>query len=115
MPCYRDGGCGPYENRSCTECPASKASYLKRSNPHLTMHEAAQRLINNCEINAAKNECRCSTMNGIGNLSRSDLDTLVFYAETLQRDGNTFSLMELHGDVAKVWAAYGLPSTKKLY
>ena len=24
MTCYREGGCGPYEGRSCTECPASK-------------------------------------------------------------------------------------------
>lgn len=30
MRCYRSGGCGPYENRSCTECPASKPSYLER-------------------------------------------------------------------------------------
>lgn len=28
MPCYRSGGCGPYESRSCSECPASKPSYL---------------------------------------------------------------------------------------
>lgn len=27
MPCYRNGGCGPYEGRSCTECPASKPGY----------------------------------------------------------------------------------------
>ena len=28
MTCYRKGGCGPYEGKSCTECPASKESYL---------------------------------------------------------------------------------------
>lgn len=28
MQCYREGGCGPYEGRSCTECPASKPEYL---------------------------------------------------------------------------------------
>lgn len=28
MVCYRDGGCGPYEMLSCTECPASKPEYL---------------------------------------------------------------------------------------
>ena len=28
MDCYRNGGCGPYENRSCYECPASKPSYV---------------------------------------------------------------------------------------
>ena len=30
MQCYRDGGCGPYEGRSCTECPASKPDYKQR-------------------------------------------------------------------------------------
>ena len=31
--CYRSGGCGPYENRSCNECPASKPEYqLKDKN-----------------------------------------------------------------------------------
>lgn len=30
MQCYRSGGCGPYEMRSCGECPASKESYLRR-------------------------------------------------------------------------------------
>lgn len=30
MPCYRDGGCGPYESYSCSECPASKPEYLTR-------------------------------------------------------------------------------------
>ena len=24
IKCYRDGGCGPYEMLSCSECPASK-------------------------------------------------------------------------------------------
>ena len=32
MKCYRNGSCGPYESRSCSQCPASKPSYrLKRS------------------------------------------------------------------------------------
>lgn len=31
--CYRSGGCGPYENCSCNECPASKPEYqLKDKN-----------------------------------------------------------------------------------
>lgn len=30
MKCYKNGGCGVYENRSCYECPASKPEYLKR-------------------------------------------------------------------------------------
>lgn len=31
MTCYRSGGCGPYENRSCYECPASKPEYIIRA------------------------------------------------------------------------------------
>lgn len=27
MTCYKSGGCGVYENRSCSECPASKPEY----------------------------------------------------------------------------------------
>ncbi len=30
MTCYRKGGCGPYEYRSCSECPASKPEYKNR-------------------------------------------------------------------------------------
>lgn len=30
MACYRSGGCGPYEMRSCSECPASKPEYMRR-------------------------------------------------------------------------------------
>lgn len=32
MTCYRSGGCGPYEMRSCSECPASKPEYLTSNN-----------------------------------------------------------------------------------
>lgn len=28
MTCYKSGGCGVYEMRSCSECPASKPEYL---------------------------------------------------------------------------------------
>lgn len=31
MACYRNGGCGPYEGRSCSECPASKPEYAMRT------------------------------------------------------------------------------------
>ena len=31
MACYRNGGCGPYEMRSCNECPASKPEYTNRN------------------------------------------------------------------------------------
>lgn len=30
MACYRNGGCGPYENRPCNECPASKPEYMRK-------------------------------------------------------------------------------------
>jgi hypothetical protein len=29
--CYRDGGCGPYEMYSCSECPASKPEYRQKN------------------------------------------------------------------------------------
>ena len=32
MACYRKGGCGPYEMRSCTDCPASKPEYANKYN-----------------------------------------------------------------------------------
>ena len=31
MNCYKSGSCGIYENRSCSECPASKPDYLVRN------------------------------------------------------------------------------------
>ena len=34
MACYKSGGCGVYENRSCSECPASKPEYLERNKEH---------------------------------------------------------------------------------
>lgn len=30
MACYKSGGCGVYENRSCSECPASRPEYAQR-------------------------------------------------------------------------------------
>ena len=29
MTCDKSGGCGVYENRSCSECPASKPEYIE--------------------------------------------------------------------------------------
>ena len=31
MACYKKGRFGPYEGRSCSECPASKETYLSKS------------------------------------------------------------------------------------
>ena len=36
MPCYRSGGCGPYEMRSCSECPASNPEYAQRGDPEMS-------------------------------------------------------------------------------
>lgn len=44
MTCYRSGGCGPYEMRSCNECPASKPEYRKREE---------QRMNSNTRINGS--------------------------------------------------------------
>lgn len=30
MACYREGGCGPYEMLSCSECPASRPAYAEK-------------------------------------------------------------------------------------
>ncbi len=35
MACFRNGGCGPYEMYSCSECPASKPEYAKRDEDNL--------------------------------------------------------------------------------
>ena len=35
MACFRNGGCGPYEMYSCSECPASKPEYAKRDEDKL--------------------------------------------------------------------------------
>lgn len=32
MKCYREGGCGPYEMYSCSECPWSKKRILFKTN-----------------------------------------------------------------------------------
>lgn len=31
MVCYKTGGCGAYEMYACSECPASKPSYLNKN------------------------------------------------------------------------------------
>ena len=39
MKCYRNGGCGPYEQLSCGECPASKPEYNSGENDGKTKHD----------------------------------------------------------------------------
>lgn len=31
MACYKTAGCGVYENRSCSECPASQPGYVNKN------------------------------------------------------------------------------------
>lgn len=38
MPCYRSGGCGPYEMYSCSECPASKPEYIENNRIRAVFH-----------------------------------------------------------------------------
>jgi hypothetical protein len=73
------------------------------------VNQNAQTLIKDCQTQMAKNEYRTSTLKGIRNLSRSDLDILVLYAETFLCNGDTTGLMKLRGNAADVWIAYGLP------
>lgn len=45
---------------------------------------------------------------GVGNLSRSDLDTIQLYAETYIQSGNLSALMRPLGGIAQVLKAYGI-------
>ena len=39
MKCYRNGGCGPYEMYSCSECPASKSEYVNRDDKRMEFNK----------------------------------------------------------------------------
>lgn len=54
-----------------------------------------------------KNEYRASTLKGVKNLSRSDLDMIEFYAQTIDRTGSYYGLMEPRGGVREVLIKYG--------
>ena len=54
-----------------------------------------------------KNEYRASTLRGVKNLSRSDLDMIELYAETIDRTGSYYGLMEPRGGVREVLIKYG--------
>lgn len=54
-----------------------------------------------------KNEYRTSTIKGVKNLSRSDLDTIELYAETIDRQGSYSGLITPVGGVAEVLKKYG--------
>ena len=45
MPCYRKGGCGPYENTPCCECPAAHAAYLdQQDDDNIKPRKASKRV-----------------------------------------------------------------------
>ena len=54
------------------------------------------------------NERSSFTLKGIKNLSRSDLDTILLYADTYDRMGSFSGLMKPLGEVARVLDAYGI-------
>lgn len=54
------------------------------------------------------NERSSFTLKGVKNLSRSDLDTMELYADTICRQGNYYGLMKPLGSVATVLKAYGI-------
>lgn len=54
------------------------------------------------------NERSNFTLKGVKNLSRSDLDTIILYADTIARQGNYDGLMKPLGGVGEVLSAYGL-------
>jgi len=54
-----------------------------------------------------KNEYRMSTLKGVNKLTRSDLDSIEFYAKTIDRTGNYYGLMQPRGGIAEVLTKYG--------
>lgn len=54
------------------------------------------------------NERSNFTLKGVKNLSRSDLDTIELYADTIASQGNYNGLMKPLGSVAQVLSAYGI-------
>ncbi len=54
-------------------------------------------------------ECRTSSIKGVKNLSRSDLETALLYAETMEQNGTWEGvLMRPRCEVADLLSAYGL-------
>ena len=54
------------------------------------------------------NERSQFNMAGVKNLSRSDMDTIILYAETYLRNGNINSLMNPRGEIELVLSKYGI-------
>lgn len=72
MVCYREGGCGPYENRSCNECPASKPEYAARKE----------------EVSTDKHKSRiCELLEvDVGERFRVESDSCVLYSDAFVDD-----------------------------
>lgn len=71
----------------------------------------AQKLIKDVNEKIEKwNERSCFTIKGVKNLSRSDMDTLILYAEHyIMSGGNNFSgLMEPLGNIKEVLNKYDI-------
>ncbi len=54
------------------------------------------------------NEKSSFTLKGVKNLSRSDLDMILLYADTYDRTGSFSGLMKPLGEIARVLGAYGI-------
>lgn len=54
------------------------------------------------------NERSCFTIKGVKNLSRSDLDMIIMYADIYAKQGNFDGYMQPRGGVRDVLAAYGI-------
>ena len=81
MTCYRKGGCGPYEMRSCYECPASKPEYLTRENARLPTVEEYRESANKFAFQFAspwsEPKYRCPKCGG--GMCRNNMITLTTY------------------------------------
>lgn len=81
MSCYRRGGCGPYENRSCYECPASKPEYLTRETTRLPTaeeyREAAEKVAFQFTSQWSEPKYRCPKCGG--GMCRNNMITLTTY------------------------------------
>jgi len=69
----------------------------------------AKKLLIDINKKIDKMECRCVTLKGVKNLSRSDLDCLILYANTyIRNDGSFRGLMAPRGNIEEVLKKYGL-------
>ena len=70
---------------------------------------AAQQLISVCNKHLAEDECKIRAIRGIKNLSRSDLETAILYAQTIASSGSyEGQLMKPRGGVADLLKAFEL-------